>query len=93
MLFVSLVIVSEFNGFIFLDVDNVFVFVCISLFGGYILLYVFKSDGRECFWVSFYVYLNGEWFICGGILVCWFWFSDDYGWEKGVFFVYGFLRI
>ena len=44
---VSSVTVSESNGLTFLDVDNAFASARISLFGGHILSYVPKSDGRE----------------------------------------------
>ena len=57
---VSSVTVSESNGLTFLDVDNAFASARISLFGGHILSYVPKSDGRERLWVSPHAYLNGE---------------------------------
>ena len=57
---VSSVTVSESNGLTFLDVDNAFASARISLFGGHILSYVPKSDGRERLWVSPHAYLNGR---------------------------------
>lgn len=89
---VSSVTVSESNGLTFLDVDNAFASARISLFGGHILSYVPKSDGRERLWVSPHAYLNGERPIRGGIPVCWPWFSDDHGREKGALPAHGFLR-
>ncbi|APD90246.1 D-hexose-6-phosphate mutarotase [Alteromonas mediterranea] len=89
---VSSVTVSESNGLTFLDVDNALATARISLFGGHILSYVPKSDDKERLWVSPHAYLNGERPIRGGIPVCWPWFSDDHGREKGALPSHGFLR-
>ncbi|AXT39998.1 D-hexose-6-phosphate mutarotase [Alteromonas sp. BL110] len=86
------VTVSESNGLTFLDVDNAFATARISLFGGHILSFVPKSDNKERLWVSPHAYLNGERPIRGGIPVCWPWFSDDHGREKGALPAHGFLR-
>lgn len=67
------------NGIEYFIIENEVVMCCISLFGGYVLLFIFKRDNWDWLWVSLFVFLNGECFICGGVLVCWFWFSDDYG--------------
>ena len=89
---VNSVTVSESNGLTFLDVDNALATARISLFGGHILSFVPKSDNKERLWVSPHAYLNGERPIRGGIPVCWPWFSDDHGREKGALPAHGFLR-
>ncbi|WP_334020320.1 D-hexose-6-phosphate mutarotase [Alteromonas sp. S015] len=89
---VNSVTVSESNGLTFLDVSNTFASARISLFGGHILSYIPKKDGKERLWVSPHAYLNGERPIRGGIPVCWPWFSDDHGREKGALPAHGFLR-
>lgn len=89
---VNSVTVSESNGLTFLDVSNSFASARISLFGGHILSYIPKVDERERLWVSPHAYLNGERPIRGGIPVCWPWFSDDHGREKGALPSHGFLR-
>ena len=89
---VSSVTVSESNGLTFLDVSNAFASARISLFGGHILSFIPNSDGKERLWVSPHAYLNGEHPIRGGIPVCWPWFSDDHGREKGALPAHGFLR-
>lgn len=89
---VSSVTVSESNGLTFLDVSNALASARISLFGGHVLSYIPKSDEKERLWVSPHAYLNGERPIRGGIPVCWPWFSDDHGREKGALPAHGFLR-
>lgn len=44
MIFVDLIIVSEVGGLMFFDIENDLVLVKISLFGGYVFFYIFKSD-------------------------------------------------
>ncbi|WP_394224322.1 D-hexose-6-phosphate mutarotase [Alteromonas gracilis] len=89
---VSSVTVSESNGLTFLDVSNSLASARISLFGGHVLSYIPKSDDKERLWVSPHAYLNGERPIRGGIPVCWPWFSDDHGRDKGALPAHGFLR-
>jgi len=84
--------VTESNGLTFLHVDNRFAAARISLFGGHVLSFIPKSDAQERLWVSPHAYLNGERPIRGGIPVCWPWFSDDHGKEKGTLPAHGFLR-
>lgn len=64
----------------------------ISLYGGHIMSFIPKSDGRERLWVSPLASLNGERPIRGGIPLCWPWFSDDHGKPKGALPSHGFLR-
>ena len=89
---VNSVHVSESNGLTFLDIENSNAVARISLFGGHVLSYVPKKDNKERLWVSPHAYLNGERPIRGGIPVCWPWFSDDHGREKGALPAHGFLR-
>lgn len=84
--------VSESNGLTFLHVENPLASAKISLFGGHILSYIPKSDGQERLWLSPHAFLNGERPIRGGIPVCWPWFSDDHGKQKGELPSHGFLR-
>ena len=84
--------VSESNGLTFIHVDNPFATAKISLFGGHVLSFIPKKDSVERLWVSPHAYLNGERPIRGGIPICWPWFSDDHGREKGELPSHGFLR-
>jgi len=89
---VTSVAITEANGLTFLNVDNEFATAQISLFGGHVLSFIPKSDNIERLWVSPHAYLNGERPIRGGIPVCWPWFSDDHGRDKGALPSHGFLR-
>lgn len=89
---VNSISVSEANGISFLNIENESASAKISLFGGHVLSYIPKSDNKERLWVSPHAYLNGERPIRGGIPVCWPWFSDDHGKEKGALPSHGFLR-
>ncbi|AXR06828.1 D-hexose-6-phosphate mutarotase [Salinimonas sediminis] len=84
--------VSESSGITFLDIDNSLATARISLFGGHILSFIPKSDNKERLWLSPHAVLNGDKPIRGGIPVCWPWFSDDHGREKGALPSHGFLR-
>ncbi|MCW8108647.1 D-hexose-6-phosphate mutarotase [Alteromonas ponticola] len=84
--------INETSGITFLNVDNTFATAQISLYGGHILSFIPKSDGIERLWVSPHAYMNGEKPIRGGIPICWPWFSDDHGREKGALPAHGFLR-
>lgn len=84
--------VSEISGITFLDIENRFASARISLFGGHILSYIPKSDNQERLWLSPYASLNGGKPIRGGVPVCWPWFSDDHGREKGELPSHGILR-
>lgn len=92
MTLVDSITVSEAGGLTFLDIENDLASAKISLFGGHVLSYIPKSDNQERLWLSPHAYLNGERPIRGGIPVCWPWFSDDHGKEKGELPSHGFLR-
>ncbi|WP_414827673.1 D-hexose-6-phosphate mutarotase [Alteromonas sp. H39] len=92
MTIASSVTVNESQGITFLDIDNPLASGRISLFGGHVLSYIPKHDGKERLWLSPHAFLNGERPIRGGIPVCWPWFSDDHGKEKGELPSHGFLR-
>ncbi|MEG3768236.1 D-hexose-6-phosphate mutarotase [Alteromonas sp. 14N.309.X.WAT.G.H12] len=84
--------VEESAGITFLNVDNAFGTCRISLFGAHVLSYTPKTDNKNRLWLSPHAYLNGERPIRGGIPICWPWFSDDHGQEKGALPSHGFLR-
>ena len=84
--------VSESNGLTFLEIENAMATAKVSLFGGHVLSFIPKKDNKERLWVSPHAYLNGERPIRGGIPVCWPWFSDDHGRDKGALPSHGFLR-
>ena len=86
------VTVEESSGITFLNVDNQFASSRISLFGAHVLSFIPKSDDRDRLWLSPHAFLNGERPIRGGIPLCWPWFSDDHGREKGELPSHGFLR-
>ncbi|QPG06862.1 D-hexose-6-phosphate mutarotase [Salinimonas marina] len=84
--------ISEISGITFLNIDNDAASARISLFGGHILSYIPKTDNQERLWLSPHANLTGEKPIRGGIPVCWPWFSDDHGREKGALPSHGILR-
>ena len=84
--------VEESSGITFLQVDNAFATSRISLFGAHVLSFVPKSDNVDRLWLSPHAFLNGERPIRGGIPICWPWFADDHGREKGELPSHGFLR-
>ena len=84
--------ISEISGITFLNIDNDAASARISLFGGHILSYIPKADNQERLWLSPHANLTGEKPIRGGIPVCWPWFSDDHGREKGTLPAHGILR-
>lgn len=84
--------VEESSGITFLQVDNAFATSRISLFGAHVLSFVPKSDNVDRLWLSPHAFLNGERPIRGGIPVCWPWFADDHGRDKGELPSHGFLR-
>lgn len=83
---------EETSGISFLQVDNDFATARISLFGGQVLSYIPKSDNIDRLWLSPYAHMNGKKPIRGGVPVCWPWFSDDHGQQKGSLPSHGFLR-
>ncbi|BFT29992.1 D-hexose-6-phosphate mutarotase [Alteromonas sp. D210916BOD_24] len=89
---VNSVTVSEANGLTFLNINNEKASAKVSLFGGHILSFIPKGDNKERLWVSPHAYLNGERPIRGGIPICWPWFGDDHGREKGTLPSHGYLR-
>ncbi|MCW8092072.1 D-hexose-6-phosphate mutarotase [Alteromonas sp. ASW11-130] len=84
--------IQETSGITFLNVDNTFAIAQISLYGGHVLSYIPKSDNIERLWLSPHAHMSGEKPIRGGIPICWPWFSDDHGREKGELPAHGFLR-
>ena len=84
--------VEESSGITFLQVDNAFATSRISLFGAHVLSFVPKSDNVDRLWLSPHAFLNGERPIRGGIPICWPWFADNHGSEKGELPAHGFLR-
>lgn len=88
----SSITVQESQGITFLDVDNPFCSGRVSLYGGHVLSFVPKHDDTDRLWLSPHAFLTGERPIRGGIPVCWPWFSDDHGREKGELPAHGFLR-
>lgn len=84
--------VTESAGITFLDIENPFASARVSLFGGHVLSYTPRQDNQERLWLSPHAVLSGEKPIRGGIPVCWPWFSDAHGREKGALPSHGFLR-
>ncbi|MBU3023057.1 D-hexose-6-phosphate mutarotase [Aestuariibacter sp. A3R04] len=84
--------VDESAGITFLHIDNAFASCRISLYGAHVLSFTPKTDNRDRLWLSPHAYLNGERPIRGGIPICWPWFADDHGREKGALPAHGFLR-
>jgi glucose-6-phosphate 1-epimerase len=62
-----------------LRIDNAFASAEVSLFGGHVLSFKPKHDGRERLWVSQNALFNGKKAIRGGIPICWPWFGDHGG--------------
>lgn len=62
-----------------LHIDNAFASAEISLFGGHILSFKPKYDGRERLWVSQNALFDGKKPIRGGIPICWPWFGGHSG--------------
>jgi glucose-6-phosphate 1-epimerase len=59
-----------------LRIDNDFASAEIALFGGHILSFKAKHDGRERLWVSEKATFDGKKAIRGGVPICWPWFGD-----------------
>lgn len=57
-------------------ISNAFAIAEISLFGGHIVSFIPKHDGRERLWVSENALFDGKKPIRGGIPICWPWFGD-----------------
>ena len=64
----------------------------ISLFGAHVLSFVPKHDNRERIWLSPCAIKDGKKPIRGGVPVCWPWFSDLHGLEKGALPSHGYVR-
>ena len=58
-----------------LEVDNASATARISLFGGHVLSFIPKHDGRERLWLSEKAIWDGSKPIRGGTPVCWPWFG------------------
>lgn len=84
--------VLQETGNSFIQIDNEFATCKISLFGGHVLSFIPKHDNQERLYVSPTAKLDGSKAIRGGIPVCWPWFSDDHGRDKGTLPAHGFLR-
>lgn len=84
--------VEESAGITFLQIENAYASCRISLYGAHVLSFTPRSDDRDRLWLSPHAFLNGERPIRGGIPICWPWFSDDHGREKGALPSHGFLR-
>lgn len=82
----------EKDGNQFLYIENESAKCKLSLFGGHVMSFIPKKDNRDRLWLSPLAFLNGERPIRGGIPLCWPWFSDDHGKEKGELPSHGFLR-
>lgn len=73
-------------------IENESAIVTVSLFGGHILSFIPKRDGVERLWLSPNALLDNNNPIRGGIPICWPWFSDLHGHEKGALPSHGFVR-
>lgn len=83
---------EESGGISFIQVENAFATARISLFGGHVLSFVPKSDNTDRLWLSPHAFMNGKKPIRGGVPVCWPWFADAHGKEKGSLPSHGYLR-
>jgi glucose-6-phosphate 1-epimerase len=72
-----------------LQIDNALGFAEIALFGGHILSFTPKHDGRERLWVSENAIYDGKKAIRGGVPICWPWFGDHKSDEFGA---HGYVR-
>lgn len=59
-----------------LQINNSFATAEVSLFGGHILSFTPKYDGRERLWISQNAIFDGKKAIRGGVPICWPWFGD-----------------
>lgn len=50
----------------------------ISLFGGHVLSFTPKHDGRDRLWMSPQANIDGSQSIRGGVPICWPWFSEQF---------------
>ncbi|MEW9796704.1 D-hexose-6-phosphate mutarotase [Alteromonas sp. CYL-A6] len=80
------------SGVPVIRVDNAHASAVVSLFGGQVLSFIPKSDDQERLWVSPHANLDAKKPIRGGVPVCWPWFSDSHGMQKGELPSHGFLR-
>ncbi|MEP0355813.1 D-hexose-6-phosphate mutarotase [Paraglaciecola sp.] len=76
MLLVNSVSIIPRGNINVLKIDNSFATAEIALFGGHIVSFVPKSDGRERLWISKQAIFNGQKAIRGGVPICWPWFGD-----------------
>lgn len=83
---------EEKEDITFLYIENDSAKCKLSLYGGHVMSFIPKSDNRDRLWLSPLAFLNGDRPIRGGIPLCWPWFSDDHGREKGELPSHGFLR-
>ena len=80
------------DGLQYLDIDNSLARCRVSLYGGHVVSFTPKHDNRERLWLSPKAVLDGSKPIRGGIPVCWPWFSDAHGQEKGALPSHGYVR-
>ena len=74
-----------------LTITNHFGTCEVALYGAHVTSYIPK-DGRERLWMSPNAIWDGTKPLRGGIPVCWPWFGDNHGQEKGLLPAHGFLR-
>ena len=80
------------DGLQYIEIDNALASCRVSLYGGHVVSFTPKHDNRERLWLSPKAVLDGSKPIRGGIPVCWPWFSDAHGQEKGALPSHGFVR-
>ncbi|GGW76992.1 D-hexose-6-phosphate mutarotase [Alteromonas halophila] len=92
MTLASGITLDDTSGISFIEVDNDHATARISLYGGHVVSFIPKSDNTERLWLSPHAHMDGKKPIRGGVPVCWPWFSDDHGRDKGALPSHGFLR-
>lgn len=73
-------------------IDNAKAKASISLFGGHVLSFVPKSDGRDRLWVSDNANYDAMSSIRGGVPICWPWFADRHGQPEAGLPFHGYVR-
>lgn len=72
-----------------LQINNPFADATISLWGGHILSFIPKNDGRERLFISEKALFDGSKSIRGGVPVCWPWFGS----RQDGFQAHGYVRM
>ena len=70
-----LTVTSNDHGLDILHIDNPYASASIALYGGHVLTFTPKHDGRPRLWMSEQAILDGSKPIRGGIPICWPWFG------------------